>query len=321
MDVALEKFLHFIIANNEIIIQWIVVAMLLLSLWLIARSIFGRADEGEERRQSAGAREGGATTADAGQAVSGGGAVGAMSAAGAAAMAAPEAVAALAQVNHLQAELSQRTQELVQLKADLERNKGENVDISEYLKKIKDLEGKLAEYEILEDDIADLSLYKEENFRLKAEVERLSQGGAMATAPAPASAAAPTPAPATPEPEPAPAPATDAAPVAPAEEGDFVEQFADVVEKSKTPPPAKSEPAPAATSGDVAGDDLLTEFAASIGQSTASGDEAAADLDTDKMLAEMAELDPAGAAEGSGLDEEADIDKMAAEATKLLGNE
>lgn len=308
MDVTLEKFLHFIIANNELIIQWVVVAMLLLSLWLIGRSIFGSADNGEERAQSAGTRDGGAT-ADAGEAAGGAGAVGAMSAA---AMAAPEAVAALAQVNHLQTELSQRTQELVQLKADLERNKGENVDISEYLKKIKDLEGKLAEYEILEDDIADLSLYKEENFRLKAEVERLSQGGSMTTAPAPAGAAAPTPVP--PVPDPAPAPAT------PADNGDFVEQFADVVEKSKTPPPA--EPTPAGAADDVAGDDLLTEFAASIGAATDTTEaEATADLDTDKMLAEMAELDPAGATDGSGLEDEADIDKMAAEATKLLGNE
>lgn len=323
MDVALEKFLKFIIANNEVIIQWIVVAMLLLCLWLIARSIFGRAGEGEEPAPGPAARAGGAAV-DAGQAVSGGEAAGAMAAGGAAAMAAPEAVAALAQVNHLQAELSQRTQELVQLKADLEKGKGENVDISEYLKKIKDLEGKLAEYEILEDDIADLSLYKDENFRLKAEVERLSQGGNLAVAPAATSAPTPDEPPA---PESAPAPASDAAPAAPATDGDIVEQFASAVEMSKAPPPAAAAPPPAvaapapAASDDAAGDDLLTEFAASIGQTTAGGEEPDEGLDTDKMLAEMAELDPTGAADGSGLDDEADIDKMAAEATKLLGNE
>lgn len=50
-------------------------------------------------------------------------------------------------------------------------------DSAEYTQKISDLEAKLAEYEVLEDDIADLSLYKEENARLKAEVERLKGGG------------------------------------------------------------------------------------------------------------------------------------------------
>lgn len=39
--------------------------------------------------------------------------------------------------------------------------------------KIKELESKLAEYEIIEDDIADLSLYKQENVRLKQELENL----------------------------------------------------------------------------------------------------------------------------------------------------
>ena len=34
---------------------------------------------------------------------------------------------------------------------------------AELLAKIKDLEGKLAEYEIIEDDIADLTFFKEEN--------------------------------------------------------------------------------------------------------------------------------------------------------------
>ena len=37
--------------------------------------------------------------------------------------------------------------------------------------KIKDLEARLAEYEIIEDDIADLSMFKEENLRLKDELE------------------------------------------------------------------------------------------------------------------------------------------------------
>src|SRR5690606_1507931 len=46
-------------------------------------------------------------------------------------------------------------------------------DNKKYLEKIAELEAKLSEYEVLEDDIADLSLYKEENARLKSELERL----------------------------------------------------------------------------------------------------------------------------------------------------
>lgn len=41
--------------------------------------------------------------------------------------------------------------------------------------KIKDLEARLSEYEIIEDDIADLSMYKEENFRLKSELKALKK--------------------------------------------------------------------------------------------------------------------------------------------------
>ena len=48
----------------------------------------------------------------------------------------------------------------------------------EHLERISELEAKLAEYEVLEDDIADLSLYKEENARLKTELDRLKGGGA-----------------------------------------------------------------------------------------------------------------------------------------------
>lgn len=46
---------------------------------------------------------------------------------------------------------------------------------SEFLSKIKALEGRLAEYEIIEDDIADLSILKEENARLKKEIEGIKR--------------------------------------------------------------------------------------------------------------------------------------------------
>ncbi len=312
MDVTLEQILNFVLIHNETIIQWLVIVVLALSLGVVAISIFGRhPGTDDERARGVGAGGGHHSGMIGANGLSASGIN-----SGAPGIIPAEAAAAVAQVTHLQAELTQRTQELIQIKTDLEKTKGENVDISDYLRKIKDLEGKLSEYEILEDDIADLSLYKDENFKLKAEVQRLSTGVPLGAAAS--SSSAPVPA---------------AVPVPPVretseqgEEDDLVEQFASAVEQSKPPAPQAAQtlapPKAAAPAADVEGDDLLTEFAASIGE-TLSDDmenEASGDLDTDKMLAEMADLD-GEASDPTDLDEEADIDKMAAEATKLLGTE
>ncbi|QDK38474.1 hypothetical protein [Bdellovibrio sp. NC01] len=159
--------------------------------------------------------------------------------------------------------------------------------------KIRDLESRLAEYEIISEDIADLSRYKEENDKLRSELEALQKGGA-----APA-AAAQAPAPAA---EPAPAPVEEApAPVAAAE-------------PEPTPEPAPSEPAvddvaaavaamapeaPAAEAGsDLIDDELMKEFAAAVegqkaldkvGEKAGDG-KAAADKkgeDTDQLMNEF----------------------------------
>lgn len=56
---------------------------------------------------------------------------------------------------------------------------------------IKDLEARLAEYEIISEDIADLSFYKEENARLQKELEGAKNGAQPAVAAAPVPEAAP----------------------------------------------------------------------------------------------------------------------------------
>jgi hypothetical protein len=77
----------------------------------------------------------------------------------------------------------------------------------DYEAKIKELEARLAEYEIISEDIADLSFFKEENVRLTKELEAARAGsGGVAPGAAPALEAVPVPevAPipvATPEPE------------------------------------------------------------------------------------------------------------------------
>ena len=71
--------------------------------------------------------------------------------------------------------------------------------------KLDEMQARLAEYEIIEDDIADLSMFKEENARLKSEIEDLKNkiSAIPVAAPAPAApvAAVAAPAPAPPPPE------------------------------------------------------------------------------------------------------------------------
>lgn len=52
-----------------------------------------------------------------------------------------------------------------------------NSSVSKLETKIKDLEARLAEYEIISEDIADLSFYKEENVRLQTELTTQKTGG------------------------------------------------------------------------------------------------------------------------------------------------
>lgn len=123
--------------------------------------------------------------------------------------------------------------------------------------KVKELEGRLQEYEIISEDIADLSFYKEENTRLQKELADL-KGGAKAPEPIKAPPIAAMPAPAAPTPEPATAPVA-----APA-----------VVEA--TPEAAPSAPGPV-------DDDIMKEFAAAIEDQKKTSPEPEKQLDGDKI--------------------------------------
>jgi hypothetical protein len=72
--------------------------------------------------------------------------------------------------------------ELEKLRSAATAAPGTAVNVDELNAKIKSLQARLAEYEIIEDDIANLSLYKEENTRLKTELDRLSKGAESAAA-------------------------------------------------------------------------------------------------------------------------------------------
>lgn len=335
-----EKFLTDVTHRSETIIQWLFFAILLLSGVLIARSLFAKKSEGP------------AAEADLHTALEKilsqtakleGVAIGAASA--------PTTVAGTGtsfdqaaqakEVQALKAELAARDEELTKLKSA-----GVSSPASEELAaRIKELEAKLSEYEILEDDIADLSLYKEENARLKAEVEGLKNGNVIVTSPDGATTMAS-------------GSAADTAVSAPSG-SDIVAEFAEVVSQApedtsasgskvvvvdtgdpmadfestvqmeknlsaETPAPvAAAEPAAATSDAQTEADDLFAEFSQSAPPEPESEREpeseaaAAAQLDTEKMMAEMAALVSMEPTAGNALEESIDTDKMAAEATTL----
>ncbi len=80
------------------------------------------------------------------------------------------------QLKELQEQVTQKDQELNQIKeaTTSQAATGANsTEMAQYEEKIKDLESRLNEYSIIEDDIADLSFYKEETVRLQNEIEKL----------------------------------------------------------------------------------------------------------------------------------------------------
>lgn len=188
----LESVLFYVTHHSESIIQWVFLTILVFSGFLIARSLFGKksaapvatatvqsgiSDNGEIHQflqrildQTTKLESVKLETLT------------------------PAAVADVdAQVQALKNDLLARDEELAKLKVTGEAKPSE--DSAKLTLRIEELQSKLAEYEILEDDIADLSLYKEENVRLRTEIDKLKSG-----APTPAPAATSAPAPATPIP-------------------------------------------------------------------------------------------------------------------------
>ncbi len=329
--------MDFVTSHNELMVQTMLVLVVVWSAFMLGTWVYERARAGgsEDRKDE---------TLTSDQVIN-----------------VTVAAEAAAQVAKLQSELQARVQEVEALKAKVETaptpgsSPGsspavESADISKYLKQIQELEGKLAEYEILEDDIADLSLYKDENIRLKAELQKLGKTLSPSDESAPTVSAEEPPQaqaavtlekaadqvapPATPTAETAPATAellaaeppaaaeSVTAEAPPAAEPAFeeflkdpaveekseaiVREFAVAVEGNKAP------------EGEVTGDDLLSEFAASISEPSAADDKEG--LDTDKMMAELASLENLEDDGGSSLEGESDIEKMAAEADKLVGS-
>jgi hypothetical protein len=159
-------------------------------------------------------------------------------------------------------------------------------EIKKFEDKIKELEGRLSEYEIISEDIADLSFYKEENARLQKE---LAAGGKAAATAAPV--AAPT---AAAEPV-AAMPVPDSA-LAKAAEQAKIEELAAQVDTSTavqaSAPVAGTTEAASSASDSIVDDDILKEFAAAVeGQKAAEKEAAPTPQPTDaQKLTESKEL-------------------------------
>lgn len=337
----LEKTLYYLTHHSEAIIQWLFFSILILTTLLIARALFGK-------KSLVGAGMVGDSTEIQSFLQKILDQTAKLESVSLEKMTPHSAADIDTQVQSLKAQLAAREQEMTQLKAG--GNGQPSADAGALSVRIKELESKLSEYEILEDDIADLSLYKEENQRLKLQISEL-QGGASSVIEE--------------QPLPPPAKATSGdeivAEFAQAvsqetmtselsdaslqETGDSIADFANAVELEKkmqgeessvatsltamipepepTPAPAPepvvastppsvvaSAPPPPAATPPIEGDDLFAEFASPPAEPEA--------LDTDKMMSEMAALVDMGVdTSGGGLDEGIDTEKMAMEATNL----
>ncbi len=335
---SLDRFLHFLISHNATVIEALFGLTLLAVIFLAIRSFLLSKDSPgvgssldmgnletmlQQILEKAGhlPAAGGATAAGGGE----------------------DGQRLLVEITNLKTDLEAKKKQIDEMKAASANTPAAAPGMSSEEKtaldeKIRELQAKLSEYEIISEDIADLSFYKEQNVKLQKELEGL-KGGAGATAAAPAPAPENPPAIEVPvaAPEPTPAKAVEepaivgkatasavepevvAAPAAPeiTIDDDLMAEFAAAVEKQKTTDgpevAAQAAPPPAAAAEDKAAVDL--------GQ-----------MDMDKMMAEAAGIKNDGpevgaeAALGSGVDENkllqeaAALSSVSSEDKKLMGD-
>ena len=97
-----------------------------------------------------------------------------------------DAKEAIKKIGVLEQEILTKDKEIAELHKQVTHGggaEGDGGNDAELMAKIDELEARLQEYEIIEDDIADLSLYKAENDKLKAQLESLKSGDVVAPEP------------------------------------------------------------------------------------------------------------------------------------------
>lgn len=234
----------------------------------------------------------------------------------------PLSADAQVQLDLLAAELESKKKEIENLR---KAASDQDDKTPELLTKIKNLEDRLAEYEIIEDDIADLSKYKEENARLKRQLESLASGGAGKTEEV-FSLGAETPA----SPEvlaeespsaPAEPPAAVEQPAASSEQEEIASMAAELEkelgEVDEAPSPVAEEPMDSATASEeeAAPSGPTADMLAELTEAEESEEDplaALGDIDTNKMLQEIQGLSDEAA--NLNLDDVPDVNKLADEA-------
>lgn len=290
----IDSFLNFLFKHNTTIIE-VLIASVLVLLVLVALRLFLSSKEPKDSSLSSGSL--GDLEASLKKILEKAGGVPANSEVTAAVAAGnPEAKNLVEEINKLKEELGAKQKQVEELKSNSAQNTataapGLSASDKEKLEaQIKELQAKLSEYEIISEDIADLSFYKEQNAKLTKELENLKSGGGPAPEAAPvaaavaavvAEAAAPVvEAPPAPTP-PAPVAAPVATPTpAPAAVAPAVEAAAPVAAATEAAP-VVAEPTPAGAAEappaeNLVDDNLLAEFNAAVESQKAAHPETAA---------------------------------------------
>ena len=341
---AIESFLDFLFKNNTGIIETLVAIVLVTIIFLAFKSFFAKDDI-----LAAGVGNIADLETTLKKLLDKAGQVPEVGSVGAAAGGA-ESEKLIGEIESLKKELEAKKAQIDEIKkatpavgADVNASAGLSDEEKAKLEaQIKDLQGKLTEYEIISEDIADLSFYKEQNAKLQKEVEAVKNVSGGTTASKEPVIVGKAKAAAVVEP-PEVKPTPDEVPPPPPEVVPISEPV--TPSPSEIQPPV-TEPAPADPSeipADVPNEidkDLMADFdiavqeaekvvAASGGRTAdavavntiSADDEAAVDLgvmDVDKIAAEVASIkeDPNITAEqalGTGLDE----NKLLQEASDL----
>ena len=296
---SVERFLLFWSHNNQTIIQVLIVLTLLFIVALVFLTLFGSKDEFSEKGGSAqispdlekslqrmleNQTQAKSAVFDFSKGEANAPVVSSAQSSDQNTAAHQEAVA---QLEKVKAEVAAREKSIQELKTQLEVAQSAaqaavpSASSSGLEARIKELEARLSEYDIISEDIADLSKFKEENEKLK---KQLSQAASAPVAAAPSPAPAPKPVQMAPLPdlppepagipelkmEPAPAPVAAAPPlevvpqpaaadpmVSSAIDDDLMKEFAAAVENQKAATAAKPPEAPPAS---AESEDLMGQF-------------------------------------------------------------
>lgn len=250
-----ESIMTFIIANNKLVIE-VLVALVLLTIIAIAFNAFVIGGDDE----SAGGGLGAGSVSQLEEAIKK-----ILEKANAVQAPAGASAADLEKLNALSSEINLLKTELEEKKGLIQKLEstpakgGGGGDSAELQKKIGELESKLAEYEIISEDIADLSYYKEQFTKLQKENDELKKGGAVAATPSSSAAAA-----AAPQVTPVAAPVAASAEVAVADAiADLPPEAAAIV--------AETKPPEVLDVSSVVDDDLMAEFAKAVEMQKSGG--------------------------------------------------